>query len=164
MLSKSVQNALNKQLNNELYSSYIYLSMSAYFQAANLPGFAHWMTVQSKEENKHAMKFYSHIIENGGRVILEAVEKPATDYKSPLDVMKKALEQEKKVTASINAIYELAQKEKDYPTQVMLQWFITEQVEEEKTASDIIEMLKMIGEAPAGLIMADRQLGAREGE
>lgn len=164
MLTKKIQDALNKQLNNELYSSYVYLSMSAYFQASNLPGFAHWMAVQSKEENKHAMKFYSHIVENGGRVILEAIAKPATDYKSPLDVMKKALEQEKGVTASINAIYELAQKEKDYPTHVMLQWFITEQVEEEKTAGDIIEMLKMIGDAPAGLIMADRQLGARAGE
>ncbi len=164
MLPKKIQDALNKQINNELYSSYVYLSMSAYFQAANLPGFAHWMMAQSTEENKHAMKFYHHIVENGGRVVLEAIGKPPLDYKSPLDVMKKSLEQEKSVTASINAMYELAQKEKDYPTQVMLQWFITEQVEEEKTVADIIEMLKMIGDAPAGLIMADRQLGARKGD
>ena len=164
MLSKSVQNAINDQINKEFYSAYLYLSMAAYFQATNLPGFGHWMTVQAKEEAGHAMKFYNYINESSGRIVLDAIDKPASDFKSPLDVMKKALEHEKKVTASINAIYELAVKEKDYPTQVMLQWFITEQVEEEKTASDIIEMLKMIGDAPAGLIMADRQLGARAGE
>lgn len=164
MLSKPVQNAINNQINKEFYSAYLYLSMAAYFQATNLPGFAHWMTVQAKEEADHAMKFYNYINESNGKVVLEAIDKPSSDFKSPLDVMKKALEHEKKVTASINAIYELAVKEKDYPTQVMLQWFITEQVEEEKTTSDIIEMLKMIGDAPAGLIMADRQLGARAGK
>lgn len=164
MLSKSVQNAINDQINKEFYSAYFYLSMASYFQASNLPGFANWMTVQAKEEAGHAMKFYNYINESSGKVILEAINKPSSDFKSPLDVMKKTLEHEKKVTASINAIYELAVKEKDYPTQVMLQWFITEQVEEEKTASDILEMLKMIGDAPAGLIMADRQLGARAGE
>lgn len=161
MLSKPVQKAINDQINKEFYSAYLYLSMAAYFNASNLPGFAHWMTVQAKEEAGHAMKFYNYVNESGGRVVLEAIDKPSSDFKSPLDVVKKTLEHEKKVTVSINAIYELAVKEKDYPTQVMLQWFITEQVEEEKAASDIVEMLKMIGDAPAGLIMADRQLGAR---
>lgn len=161
MLSKSMLKALNEQINHELYSSYLYLSMSAHFQEANLPGFAHWMALQSKEEYEHAMKIFRYITERNGRVILDAIDKPPTEFKKPLEVMKQVLEHEKKVSGLINRLYEMAVKEKDYPTQVMLQWFITEQVEEEKTASDIIEQLKMVGDMPAGLIMLDRQLGSR---
>lgn len=161
MLSKSMLKALNEQINHELYSSYLYLSMSAHFQEANLPGFAHWMALQSKEEYEHAMKIFRYITERNGRVVLDAIDGPPTEFKKPLEVMKQVLEHEKKVSGLINRLYEMAVKEKDYPTQVMLQWFITEQVEEEKTAGDIIEQLKMVGDMPAGLIMLDRQLGSR---
>jgi ferritin len=161
MLSKPMLKALNEQINRELYSSYLYLSMSAHFQSVNLPGFAHWMALQSKEEYEHAMKIFHYIGERNGRVALEAIEKPPTEFKKPLDVMKQVLEHERNVSGLINRLYDMAMNEKDYPTQVMLQWFITEQVEEEKTAGDIIEQLKMVGDMPAGLIMLDRQLGSR---
>jgi ferritin len=161
MLSKSMLKALNAQINHELFSSYLYLSMSAHFQSVNLPGFAHWMALQSKEEYEHAMKIFNYITERNGRVVLEAIDKPPTEFQKPLDVMKQVLEHEKKVSGLINRLYDLAVSEKDYPTQVMLQWFITEQVEEEKTAGDIIEQLKMVGDMPAGLIMLDRQLASR---
>ncbi|MCI0706598.1 MAG: ferritin [Ignavibacteriae bacterium] len=163
-LSKSMLKALNEQVTHEFYAAHLYLSMSAHFESSNLPGFARWMQLQSKEENGHAMKIYKYIHERNDRVTLDAIDKPPTEFKKPLDVMKQALEHEKKVSGLINNLYEMAVKEKDYPTQVMLQWFITEQVEEEKTASDIIELLKQVGDAPAGLIMLDRQLGARAGE
>ena len=162
MLSKKLTDALNQQINNELYSSYLYLSMAAHFESTNLPGFANWMRIQSDEESEHGMKFYKYINERSGRVVLQAIEKPPADYKKPLDVMKKVLEHEQKVTGTIEALYELALKEKDYPTQVMLQWFISEQVEEEKNAADIIELLKNIGDSPAGLAMVDQRLGYRK--
>jgi ferritin len=163
MLSKVLVDAINDQINKEQYSSYLYLSMSAHFQTANLPGFAHWMMEQSKEEYGHGMKFYSFLHDRDAAVTLEAIAKPPTSFTTPLEVMKQVLDHEKKVSASINTLYELALKEKDYPTQIMLHWFIKEQVEEEKSAGDIIEQLKMIGDAPAGLVMLDRQLGARAG-
>lgn len=162
MVPKKIQDALNQQINAELYSSYLYLAMSAHFESMNLSGFASWMKVQSDEETEHGMKFYHYVFERGGRVVLEAIAKPVADYKTPLDVMKKVQEHEKKVTALIEALYELALKEKDYATQVMLQWFIKEQVEEEKNASDIIELLKNIGDNPAGLAMVDQRLGFRK--
>ncbi|MGH2569373.1 MAG: ferritin, partial [Bacteroidota bacterium] len=145
MLSKSMLKALNEQINSELYSSYLYLSMSAHFQAANLSGFSHWMMLQSKEEYDHAMKIFNYIYERNGRCTLSAIAKPPADFKKPLDVMKQVLEHERTVSGLINQLYDMAVKEKDYPTQVMLHWFITEQVEEEKTAGDIIEQLKMVG-------------------
>jgi len=162
MISKRIQDAINEQIVHEFFSSYLYLSMSAYFQGMNLPGFAHWMMIQSSEEYSHALKLYNHIIERGGKVELESIAKPKGDYKSPLDVMKKVLEHEQKITGLIHTLYELASKEKDYPGQIMLQWFVTEQVEEEKSANEVIHLLKQIGDAPAGLIMLDRQLGARK--
>jgi len=164
MFSKKMQDAMNQQIKHEFYSSYLYLGMSAHFESVNLPGFAHWMKAQSGEEAEHGMKFFDFINERNGRVVLEAIDKPPTEFKSPLEVMKKVLEHEKKVTAMINALYELAVKEKDYPSQVMLQWFITEQVEEEKSASDIIELLKNLGDTPAGLIMVDEKLGGRKAD
>ncbi|HTY39364.1 MAG TPA: ferritin, partial [Bacteroidota bacterium] len=132
-----------------------------HFESVNLPGFARWMKIQSEEENEHGMKFFHYVYERGGKVVLEAIAKPPVDYKAPVEVMKKVLEHEKKVTGTIEALYELAMKEKDYPTQVLLHWFIKEQVEEEKNASDLIEMLKAIGDAPAGLAMLDARVGAR---
>jgi len=161
MIPQSVLKALNQQIQKELFSAYYYLSMSAHFRSANLAGFAHWMRKQYEEETSHAMKIFDFIVERGGRVQLEAIEKPEGEFKSPLDIMQLVLEHEKKVTASINAVYELAVKEKDYPTQIMLEWFIKEQVEEERSAEDTLNMLRMIGDAPAGLLMLDRQLASR---
>ena len=161
MLSKTIQDAINNQINKELFSSYLYLAMSTYYAESNFSGFASWMKVQSTEEYGHAMKFYGYVIERNGHVELETIEKPHAKFKSPVDVFKQVLEHEQKVTAMINKLYELAIKEKDYPTQIMLEWFITEQLEEEKNAGDILEQLKMVGDSPVSLIMMDRQLAAR---
>ncbi len=161
MIPQTVLKALNQQIQKELFSAYYYLSMSAHFQSANLAGFSHWMRKQYEEETGHAMKIFDFIGERGGRVALEAIEKPEGAFKAPVDVINLVLEHEKKVTASINALYELAVKEKDYPTQIMLEWFIKEQVEEERSVEEILNMLKMIGDAPAGLVMFDRQLASR---
>ena len=161
MLSKVVQDALNEQVKNELYSAYLYLSMAAYSEAANLPGFAHWMRLQSQEEVSHAMKLFDFVHDRGGRVVLQAIDQPPVEFESPLDVFEKTLEHERKVTAMIHQLFELAVKENDYATQVMLQWFIEEQVEEEKTAEQLVAVLKMIGDRPQALIMLDRQLARR---
>lgn len=161
MLSKKLQDAINDQIKHELYSAYLYLAMSAHFEAVNLPGFARWMRLQSQEETSHAMKLFDFIHERGGRVVLQAIAQPPGEFKSALNVFQQALEHEQKVTEMIHRLYELAGKENDYATQVMLQWFITEQVEEEKTAGDVVEQLKTIGEQPAAVFMLDRQLGAR---
>ncbi len=164
MLSKPVQDAINEQIKNELYSSYLYLSMAAHFESTNLPGFAHWMKIQATEEAKHAMKFFEYIYERGGKVTLKAIDQPPSDFKSPLAIFQSAQKHEQKVTAMIHKLYELALKESDYPSQVMLQWFIKEQVEEEKNAESIIEQLKMAGDSSAALLMADRQFAARKAD
>ena len=161
MLSKAMQDAINEQIKNELYSAYLYLSMSAYCESINLPGFAHWMRVQHGEETGHAMKFYEHVFDRGGRVVLQALEKPPSEFKSVQEVFKETLEHEKKVTAMIHQLCGLAVKESDYATQAMLQWFVKEQVEEEKSAAQILEQLKMVGDKGAGLIMLDRHLASR---
>jgi ferritin len=161
MLSKVVQDTINDQIKNELYSAYMYLSMSAYFEGANLLGCAHWMRVQSQEEVSHAMKFFEFVFDRGGRVVLQAIDQPPVDFKSPLDIFQQTLQHEQKVTALINHIYELAVKETDYATQTFVQWFITEQVEEEKNASQILDQLKAIGDQPAALFMLDGYLGKR---
>ena len=162
MFNKTIQDAMNEQIKNELYSAYIYLSMSAYFESTNLPGLANWMRMQEQEEKMHALKFYDFIHERGGRVILQAIDQPPSEFESPLDVFEKTLEHEQKVTAMINNLYELAVQEKDYASQIFLQWFITEQVEEEDSASQIIETLKMIGDSNHGLLMLDRELAGRQ--
>jgi ferritin len=162
MLSQAVQDAINEQIKNELYSAYLYLAMSAHCQANNLPGMAHWMTVQSKEEVGHAMKFFEYVNDRGGRVSLKAIDQPPAEWKSPLVMFQAVLEHEQKVTGLINGLYALALKENDYATQVELQWFITEQVEEEKNASEIVAQLKRAGEQGPGVAMLDRHLGKRE--
>jgi len=162
MLSKQLQDAINEQINLELYSAYVYLSMAAHFEGENLGGFANWMRVQFQEETGHAMKFFKYVYDRGGKVILKAIAQPAAKFKAPLDVFHIVLDHEQKVTASINKLYELAVKEKDYASQTFLQWYINEQVEEEKNALDIINMLEMIGNTPISLMMADKQLGARK--
>ncbi len=160
-LPKAVLDAMNKQINHEMFSSYLYLSMAAHFEKEGLSGFAKWMRVQSSEEYEHAMKFYKYIFERAGQVTLDMIAKPQTEFKKPLDVMQQVLEHERKVTALITSIYEIALKENDYPSQVMLQWFITEQVEEEKSAEDIIDRLSKVGDSPAMLYMVDAQMGSR---
>ena len=164
MLSKSMQDAINEQIKNELYSSYLYLSMAAHFDSTNLPGFGHWMKIQATEEVKHAMKFFEYIVERGGKVSLKAIEQPPADFKSPIEIFKMAHKHELKVTAMIHKLYELALKESDYPSQVMLQWYIKEQVEEEKNAEGIVEQLKMAGDSSAALLMADRQFAMRKAD
>ena len=161
MISKALQDALNEQIKNELYSAYLYLSMSAYFERINLPGSARWMRLQSQEETSHAMKFFDHLNDRGGTVVLQAIDQPPSEFKSPLEMFQQALAHEQKVTGMINKLYALAVKENDYPAQVELQWFVTEQVEEEKNATQIVEQLKIVGEHGPSLIMIDRQLGAR---
>jgi ferritin len=162
MINKPLLDAINDQINFELSSAYLYLSMAAHFESENLSGFAHWMQIQFKEETDHAMKFFHYVYERGGKVTLKAIPQPTTKFKSPLEVFKQVFEHEQKVTSLIYKLYELALKDKDYATQNFLQWFIKEQVEEEKNASEIINMLEMIGDSPVSLIMADRQLGSRK--
>lgn len=129
-----------------------------------MPGFAKWMRLQAVEEQAHAMRFFDYLIDRGARVTLGVIDQPPAEFGSPLSIFEAALEHEQKVTASINGLYEIAIDVKDYPTQVMLQWFITEQVEEEKSAGDVVHQLRMVAENPAALFMMDRQLGSRAGE
>jgi ferritin len=161
MLSKSLQDAFNDQIKNEIQSAYLYLAMSAHCEAVNLPGAAHWLHAQWEEELSHAMKLYKYVFERGGRVTLGAIEKPQAEFPGLPGIFQQVLAHEQKVTAMINSLYALATKENDYAVQVELHWFIKEQVEEEKNASEIVEMLKMAGESGPTLLMADRQLGAR---
>jgi ferritin len=164
MISNKMQEAINDQINKELYSSYLYLSMAAYFEDANLPGFAKWLHVQVDEEREHGMKLYQHLIDRGGRVVLKAIAAPETEWKSSLEAFKMVQEHEGKVTASISALYELALKEKDYPAQVLLQWFINEQVEEEKNAAEIVKQLELIDAHGTAVLMLDNRLGKRGSE
>lgn len=159
MLSKSIQKALNGQIQKEFSSSYLYLAMAAYCETKNLPGMASWLKVQAQEEWGHGMKILDYINDRGGTVTLQAIEQPPAEFGSPVDVFKAVLEHEQNITAAINDLYALAIKENDYATQIMLQWFITEQIEEEKNASDTLELLKMAGEH---VIVLDHRLGKRE--
>jgi ferritin len=159
-----MQDAMNEQINKELFSSYLYLSMAAWFEDKNLPGFANWMRLQADEEREHAMKFYEFILERGGKVQLKAIDAPKTDWSSTLEAVEEVAAHEGKVSASIHALYELALKEKDYPAQVMLQWFITEQVEEEKNAAELVANMKMIEAHETAVLMLDHRLSKRKGE
>jgi ferritin len=161
MLGKAVQEAMNEQIKNELYSAYQYLAMAAYCESANLPGFAHWMRTQAREETEHAMKFYDFILDRSGRVVLQTIDQPVADFSSPLEVFEQALEHEQMVTAMINDLYGLAVTENDYASQTFLQWFVTEQVEEEKNAGDVVETLKMVGDKSEALFLLDRELAGR---
>ncbi len=161
MINKTMQDAINDQINRELYSSYLYLSMAAYFEDKNLSGFAHWMRVQEAEERQHAMKFYDFIVERGGKVTLKAIDAPKTEWKSTLEVAEEVVAHEAFITASIYTLYETALKEKDYPAQIMLQWFISEQVEEEKNAAEVVANLKLIEERGTAVLVLDHQLAKR---
>ena len=162
-MDKKLTEALNKQINNEFYSAYLYLSMAAYFDSVSLEGSAKWMKAQAKEEISHAMKLYGFLNDRGEQVILAQIGKPPSKFASPQDVFKKSLAHEKGVTATINKLYDLANKVKDTPAIVILQWYITEQVEEEKSATVVLEKLKMIPSNSPALLMLDAELGRREG-
>ena len=164
MLSKAMQDSINEQIKNELYSAYLYLSMSAYFQEKNLPGFAAWLRVQFQEEQVHALKFYDYVLERGGQIALKALPQPPAEWKTSLEAFQQVLEHEQHVTALIYKLYETALSEKDYAAQIMLQWFINEQVEEEKNATEIVEQLKLIDTHGTAVLMLDHRLGKRGGE
>ncbi|HMK82189.1 MAG TPA: ferritin [Candidatus Bathyarchaeia archaeon] len=161
MLSKKVETALNDQIQKEIYSSYLYLSMAAQFASMNLNGFAHWMKVQTDEETKHAMKIYEHVNDRNGRVILQQIDAPPSSWKSAKDMFQDAYQHETKVTESINKIVELARTEKDNATEVFLQWFVNEQVEEEASTNNILQKLQVLGDNPSALLMLDAELNKR---
>ncbi|MGD8520702.1 MAG: ferritin [Desulfobacterales bacterium] len=161
MLSEKMENALNGQLNAEMYSGYMYLSMNAYFKSINLDGFANWMYYQAQEELAHAMKFYEFIISRGGRVKLAQIDAPPNSWDSPLAVFEATLAHEQKVTGLINDLVEKALEEHDHASNIFLQWFVSEQVEEEESVGGVLEQLKLMGEAKGGLFMMDRELAKR---
>jgi ferritin len=163
MISQRMQDAFNEQMKHEFYSSYLYLSMSAYCETENLPGLAGRMRAQAREEVNHAMKIFDHLVDRGGRVLLQPISQPPADFKSPRDVFDQAHRHEKEVTASINRVYGLAVDEKDFASTVFLDWFVQEQVEEEKTSGLLAEQLGMVGDDRPGLLMLDRELGQRRG-
>lgn len=161
MLSKKMEKALNEQINAEFFSSYLYLSMSAYFVRKNLPGFAHWMYIQTQEEAAHAMLFFNFVNERGGNAELKAIDKPDLDWKDPIKVFEAVLAHEQKVTGLINNLVDVAISEKDHATNNKLQWFVAEQVEEEANATEILEQLKIVEGKGQGLLLLDRELKTR---
>jgi len=163
MLKDTMQGALNEQMMAEMYSSNLYVAMAAYFDVQALEGFAHWLKVQAKEEMGHAMKFYEHTKDRRGRVSVTAIDAPPAEWKSPLAAFEAVYAHECKVSALIDRLLALAVKEKDPAVAAFLQWFVTEQVEEEAQADAIVQKLKMIGSASAALIVLDAMLAKREG-
>lgn len=163
MLSKPVLEAMNNQVGHEMASAYLYLSMAAYFESENLPGFAQWMRVQFQEEQGHAMKFFDYIINRDEKVSLPAIPGPQVSFASPLDAFQTTLQHEQKVTALILDLYQKAQKENDVATQVFLHWFINEQVEEEKNATAVVDLLRKIGPSIGSLYQLDHNMGKRGG-
>jgi ferritin len=162
-LGKKLLDELNKQIQEELYSAYLYYAMAAWFDAGNLTGFAHWMRVQAMEEVTHAQKFYNHIYERGNEVELLEIAKPPSSWKSPLAAFEASLEHERHITGRINLLVDIARKENDYSAEVsLLNWFVEEQVEEEATAMEMIHKLKLIGDSKNGLYMLDKEVGSRE--
>ncbi|MEE8418398.1 MAG: ferritin [candidate division Zixibacteria bacterium] len=162
MIGKKMQKAISDQITAEFYSSYLYLAMSAWCETQNLKGFAGWMRMQSEEEKEHAFKLFDYLVNRGGNVMLGALEAPPGDFDSVQDVFEKTLAHEKEVTASIHKLNEMAMQEKDYATSTHLQWFITEQVEEEASAEDILNQIKMVEGRPGSLFYIDRHVGKRE--
>jgi ferritin len=162
MLSKKIEKALNDQLNAEMYSSYLYLSMNAYFKSISLDGFANWMYAQAQEELMHAMKFYDFVNQRGGRVLLSRIEAPPAKWDSPLAVFEETLKHEQKVTGLINALVAAALSENDHATNIFLQWFVSEQVEEEDSVGSVLEQLKLLTDTKGGLFMMDRELAKRQ--
>jgi ferritin len=164
MLSPDLEDAMNTQIAAELYSSHLYLAMSAYCESEGLPGFAHWFRLQSDEEREHALKFIRHVVDRGGSVTLTGIDASQTAFGSPQEAFEAALAHEMNVTMMIDGLYGMAQQHGDYASQVFLQWFVTEQVEEERAAGEIVQTLKNVGSEPASLLLLDRELGARRAE
>ena len=160
-LSKNMERVLNKQINAEIFSAYLYKSMAAYFESVNLSGFAHWMSLQAQEELAHSDKFFVYVGERFGKVVLTAIDAPKTEWQSPLDVFKDAFAHEKKVTKLIYNLVDVARQEKGFATENFLQWFVTEQVEEESSADAIVNKLEMVGNDKKGLYLLDQELGQR---
>ena len=161
MLGKKVEDALNAQMNREFYSSYLYLSMSAHFESNNLKGFVHWLRIQGNEELGHAMKFYDYMVQRGARPALRQIDAPTSKWKTHAAVFEDAYKHEQKVTKYISELVDLARAEVDHATEVFLQWFVTEQVEEEMSASDIEKKMKLAGDNWGALFVIDGQLGNR---
>ncbi len=161
MMNDTMEKAINEQINAEIYSSYLYLSMGAYFAAEGLPGCANWMKAQAQEELFHAMKMFDYVNERGNRILLTPIEQPATEWASPLAVFENVLQHEQKVTSLINNLVNLALDERDHATNIFLQWFVSEQVEEEASAGDVLQKLKLIGGDASGLFVLDQELGQR---
>ncbi len=161
MISDQMQSAINDQINKELYSEYLYLAMAAYFDGLGLKGFSNWMRVQCKEEHTHAMMMFTYVNETGGRVVLQPLEGPPTEFSSPLAVFEHTLEHERYVTSRINNLVDLAMEERDHASNAFLQWFITEQVEEEAAAKELSDTLRLVGDNSHALLMLDRELAAR---
>ena len=164
MIQQDLQNALNQQINQEFTAAYNYLAMAAYFDTQNLDGFANWMQLQHDEEREHGMKLLRYLQDRGGEVLLEGIESPRREYSSPLEVFQISLEMECANTASINDLYELASKLNDHATTSHLQWFLDEQVEEEKSVEDVISLLERVGGDIAGLLYLNDKMGARSPE
>lgn len=161
MISKRLEAELNKQLIAEFESAYLYLSMSAYLARTNLPGFSHWMLMQFEEEQAHAMKFFQYILDRGGKVELQKIDTPVNNWTNIIDVFSEVVKHESKVTSMINELVNIALEEKDHATVAMLQWYVSEQVEEEATVGDILEQLLLIEGKGAGLFMLDREAKSR---
>lgn len=161
MLKENVEEALNEQINAELYAAYLYQSMAAHFEDQSLGGFAHWMDLQAEEELEHARKIYDFVNERGGRVVLMGIDKPKTKWESGLEAFEDSLDHEKKVTKMINDLVALADEENDYATHSFLQWFVDEQVEEEDSVGEIVDRLKLVSDSNQGIFMMDDRLGAR---
>lgn len=161
MISNKLQEAINDQIQAELYSAYLYLAMATYCEAQNLKGFAHWLKAQHDEETSHANKLMEHLLDRSGKVQLKTLQAPPDEFGTPVAIFERVLDHEQHVTDRIHRLYELAVEEKDYAGQILLQWFITEQVEEEATASAILEKLKMIPEKSGALFYIDKELGKR---
>jgi ferritin len=164
MLSQAMQDALNEQINAELWSAYLYLSMSAHFESVNLPGMAKWMRVQTSEEYAHAVKFMDHIHDRSGKALLKPIAAVPTEWKSPLEAFEATLKHEQKVTARIHKLMDQAVAAKDHATAGMLQWFVSEQVEEEANAIEIVNKLKMLADSKGALYWLDHELGKRGAE
>ena len=162
-LDSSLAELLNAQVNNELQASYSYLAMSAWLETTAFPGFTQWMALQSQEETAHAMKFYSYLNDRDSRVTLLAIEKPKTEFASVLEIFHSSLAQEQVVTGQIHALYDAAEQAKDHETKNFLNWFLDEQVEEEKTLRDMIDRLELVGDDPIGLLKMDEEAMARKG-
>ena len=163
MISQKLQDAINEQINSEFYAAHLYLSMAAFCDTRSLGGFSHWLKLQYSEELSHAMKLFDFITDRGGRVALQSIQQPPVEFESVATVMRLALEHEQQVTASIDGLYELALEERDYSAHVLLEWFVDEQVEEEKSLTEIIDHLEMIGNDGTGLLLLNSRLGARTG-